>query len=107
MSQTDLIIEFYCLPCDSEKTMTGKVAKKVAKLQEGFEDEWATEDICWDCARGHQISLGGLYSEEECLEQEKKFKAMGMVNDGRRWVSKSGAVAISYRVMNALKKNKK
>ena len=106
MSQTDLIIEFYCLPCDSEKEITGVVYKKIKEIQEGFEDEWKEEDICWDCARSHQRSLGGFYTEEECLEQEKKFREMGMKFDGKRWVCKSGAVAVSYRVMNKIKKNK-
>lgn len=103
MSQKNLIIEFYCLPCDSEKTMEVEIFKKVQKLQEGFEDEWKTEEICWDCARQHQISLGEYYTEDECLEQEAKFRAMGMKDDGKRWVSDSGTVATSYRVMNKLK----
>lgn len=100
-------IEFYCLPCDSEKVVSVETFRKIKEIQEKFDDEWKSEDICFDCARRHQISLGDYYTEEECVEQENEFRKRGMIDDGKRWIAKGGGVVVSYRVMNKLKKAKK
>ena len=102
------IIEIFCEPCDTEKVLYLEDYRKVKKIQEKFQDEWKSGDICLTCARQHEVAFGDYYTEVECLREEQDLLRRGFTNDGSgRWVARGGGVIISKRLMNRIKKMRK
>ena len=109
MLSNETIYEFFCEPCDSRKQMLLSEWGKMKKIQEAkFKDEWKDADICFECFREHQRSLGDYYTEEECLAQEKELRERGFTQEtpAGRWISKSGGIVVSFRLMNRMKQRK-
>jgi len=101
----ELIVELYCVPCDEPKEYTFEEYKKITDLQKMFENEWKDEEICLGCAKRHRQEITGLYTEEECEEQEKDLLSKGFYLWKGRWVARGGGVIMSYRMMNKINCN--
>lgn len=102
-------VEIDCLPCDTTgiKIPLEKWRQIRAIQEKEFSDEWKTEDICWKCCRDHQRDIGdGLYTEEECLEQEKELRERGYYpwRNGH-WTDGCG-VFPTYRFFNSVRLSK-
>jgi len=107
MSNLQFIIELYCSACDNKQEYELKEFNKIKVLQDSFKNEWKEQDICMGCAKEHhRETTNGLYSDEECDNQEKELLSKGFTYSYGRWTAKGGGVIISYRIINAIKLNK-
>lgn len=103
----ELIVEFYCVICEEDYEYTFEEYKKIEDLRKTFEEEYTIEEICLKCAKRHRRNMTGLYTEEDCEEQEKDLLKRGFYLCSGKWVCPYGGIVFSYRMFNAIELNKK